>query len=215
MISLVEEYIESGNSQALAQLLSTDPELLQLKTSRKMSPLLHACCTRNQEIVDTILEHQVELDLFEAAASGRFDWLAHQVSKISLQTTQYADNGYTALGLSVEFGHEELVRYLLIKEMDVNVPMDDSLGNYPLHLAVLHQKEIIAKMLLEAGARVNISQTEGLSPLHLAAKHGNIELIIQLLEAGATVKGRTREGKTAGDLADEAGWKDLARILND
>ncbi|MEY5068945.1 MAG: hypothetical protein RLZ47_807 [Bacteroidota bacterium] len=215
MIKLLEELIESGNAQALNQLLATEPNLLQLKTSRNLSPLLHACETRNQEIIAILVEHQTEFDLFEACACGKFDWVTHQISKNPEQLSQCAYDGLTALGLAVQFGQEEIVRYLLIKDVEVNTAMNNNSLNFPLHLAILNHQDMIAKMLLEAGALVNVTQAEGLSPLHLAASRGNIELIIQLLEAGAEVKQQCLEGKTAGDLAEENGWSEIARILND
>lgn len=215
MIKLLEELIESGNAAALKHLLAAEPNVLLLKTSLNLSPLLHACETKNQEIIDLLVEHQSEFDLFEACACGKFDWVTHQIFKNPEQLSQYTSHGYTALGLAVEFGQEEIVRYLLIKDVEVNKAMNNDSRNFPIHQAILNRQDMIAKMLLEAGALVNVTQAEGLSPLHLAASQGNIELIILLLEAGAEVKQQSREGKTAGDLAEENGWREIARILND
>ena len=74
---------------------------------------------------------------------------------------------------------------------------------------------MVAKMLLEAGAKVNVAQQSGATPLHSAAQNGNIELLIVLLEAGAEVNARMEGGKTPANLAAEKGFSDIAKILSE
>src|SRR5690606_14503779 len=122
-------------------------------------------------------------------------------------------HGFTALGIAAHFGHEDIVRYLLLKGADPNLPSHNGYRVFPLHAAVSANYDIVAKMLVEAGAEVNVLQTSNVSPLHHAAQNGNIEMLILLLEKGAHVQIKNDTGQTPSDLARERGHLEIAKIL--
>lgn len=215
MLNLLEAYIEQGKKEDLIALLDRSPELAAQKTSRQLSPILFACYLKKPAMAEILINYLEEVALFEAVALGRFDWVAHQVVKNPQQINQCSELGFTALGLAIYFGHEDITRYLLLKGADVNQPAKNASGLYPLHSALVNKNNTLAKMLLEAGAEVTIQEVSGITPLHLAASQGNLEMIICLLEAGADVLAKTKGGKTPGDWAADNGWTDIARILND
>lgn len=215
MQALLEDYIQNGKTGELERLLHISPELAVQKTSRQLSPLMLACYLKKTHIAEIIVKFLEEPDLFEACAFGRFDWVAHQIFKHPEGINAYSELGFTALGLAVYFGHEDITRYLLLKGADPNLPARNASGVFPLHTAVLNKHNMLAKLLFEGGADVNVKQSNGITPLHVAASQGNIELIILFLEAGADVRALTENGKSPGDWAAEKGWAEIARILND
>jgi ankyrin repeat protein len=212
-VELLEEYIQTGNTSALKQLLDVSPELAQVKTSSKVSPLLLSCYYKKPEITGLLLGYIPEPDIFEAAAIGKFDRVANHIYLHPGAINAFSDDGFTPLGLACYFGHEEIARYLLLKGAEVNLPSQNSFGVYPLHSAAAANNLDITKIVLEAGADVNVRQQSGFTPLHAAAQHGNIEMLILLLEAGADVGARTDAGLTPSNLATERGFHDIARIL--
>ncbi len=214
-IRLVEEYIETGNLSALSTLLRSEPWLVDGKTSHQVSPLLLSCYYKKAEITRLLLEYVSELTIFEAAATGKLDQVTDQVHQHREQLNSYSADGFTPLGLACYFGHEEVVRYLLFKGSEVDVPSKNGFSVYPINSAVAANNAEITKLLLEAGADVNVAQYGGVTPLHSAASHGNIELIILLLEAGASISARTDDGKTPSLLAADKGFADIARILRE
>lgn len=212
-LNLLEEYIETGNGNALYDLLMANPGLVLMRTSSNVSPLMLACYYKKPELAAIILHHVQDISIFEACAMSKLDAVAQLIYLNPGLINEFSDDGFTPLGLAAYFGHEDITRYLLLKEADPNIPSNNGYNVFPLHSAVAADYTMIAKMLLEAGARVNIAQGSGITPLHSAAQNGNIELLIDLLEAGAKVNSRMEGGKTPADLAAERGYREIAKIL--
>ncbi len=212
-LELLEEYIQTGNTTAVSDLLRSNPELATLKTRHNISPLMLSCYYQKPEISAIIMGYAGEPDIFESSATGKFDSVANFVYKEKELINSFSEDGFTPLGLACFFGNEEIARFLLLKGAEVNVPSNNGFNVYPIHSAVASNNSDITKILLEAGAEVNVKQQSGITPLHSAAYNGNIEIIILLLEAGSNVKAQMDDGKTPADMADEKGFKDIARIL--
>lgn len=211
---LLEKYIQTGNSVELNAFLTANPKLASVKTSHQVSPLMLCCYYKQPALAEIILNHLESLTFFEAAALGKKELVEEALSENPDLVNEFSDDGFTALGLASYFGNEDVVRLLLLKGADPNVSSQNGFNVFPLHSAVASNYDMIAKMLLEAGAEVNVVQMSGATPLHSAAHNGNIELLIVLLEAGANVNALTEDGKTPADKASEKGFGDIAKILS-
>lgn len=210
----LEELIIKADKAAINDYLSSNISALRESTSLGVSPLMLSCYYKKPEITALLIDHLGEIDLFEAAAAGKFDVVAHEVFKYPTTINDYSSDGFTPLGLAVFFGHEEVARYLVLKGADVNLPSENGYHVYPIHSAVAENYVSISKMLIENGSNVNVVQTLGLTPLHSAAQNGSIEIIIYLLEKGANVEARMENGQLPTDLAKERGFEEIAEILN-
>jgi len=210
---LLEEYIQAGNSIELNALLTANPKLAVTKTSHQVSPLMLCCYYKKPELSEIILKHIDSITFFEAAALGKTDVIEKGLNDNPALVHDFSDDGFTPLGLAAYFGNEDVVRLLLLKESDPNVSSNNGYNVYPIHSAVAANYNMVAKMLIEAGAGVNVVQMSGITPLHSAAHNGNIELLIVLLEAGANVSALTEDGKTPADKASEKGFVEIAKIL--
>lgn len=212
-LSVIEEYIETGNYQDLDLLLSRDPELIKQSTSHQISPLLLACYYNKPQIVQTLLKYTTSLTIHEACAAGLLHhvqlMIEHKVDVIEEMSSQ----GFTPLGIAAHFGKEDIVRLLLTHGADPNIASQNGYNVYPLHAALAINQSNIAKMLIESGAEVNVFQHGAYTPLHLASQNGNIDLIILLLEHGADINSTTTDGSSASDLAESKGFHEIAEIL--
>lgn len=211
---LLEEYIETGNSAELQNLLTVSPSLATQKTSHQVSPLMLCCYFKKPELANIILQYVTDISLFEAASLGKTDMVEKAITENPALLNEFSDDGFTPLGLASYFGNEDVTRLLLLKGADPNLSSRNGYNVYPIHSAVASNHDMIAKMLLEAGADINVVQMSGATPLHSAAHNGNIELLIVLLEAGANVAAKTEDGKTAADKASERGFLEIAKILS-
>jgi len=213
-VELLERCITDADLPGLNDLLTQDPALATQMTSHKVSPLMLSCYYKRPEVTALLLKYVDAISLFEAAAAGKFDVVAHLVFNHPDAVNLYADDGFTPLGLACYFGQFEVARYLVLKGADVNQPSNNGFNVYPLHSATAGNYTNIARMLIENGANVNVTQKAGLTPLHSAAQHGNLELLILLLENGAEFNIRMEGGKLPADLAREKGFDDIADILD-
>jgi len=212
-IEKLEKYITSGDLNSLDALLIAEPALAKSRTSHQVSPLMLSCYYKKPEVTALLLKYLDEISLFEAAAAGKFDVVAHLVYTHPDAINFYAEDGFTPLGLACYFGHYEVARYLVLKGADVNLPSNNGFKVYPLHSAAAGNYTDIARMLIENNAQVNVRQQAGVTALHSAAQNGNIDLLILLLEHGADINIRMEGGKLPADLAREKGFDEIAEAL--
>ncbi len=212
-IELLEEYIASGDLAGIGTLLQQNPELAKTKTSHNVSPLMLSCYYKKPEVTALLLKYTDNLNLFEACAAGKFDVVAHLLYSHPDAVNEYAEDGFTPLGLACYFGQFEVARYLVLKGAQVNLPSNNGFNVFPIHSATAGNYTDITRMLIDNGANVNVKQQAGATPLHTAAQNGNLDILILLLEHGAETNARMEGGKMPADLAREKGFKEIADIL--
>ena len=212
-IEKLELYITNADLDNLDALLSENPGLVKGRTSHEVSPVMLSCYYKKPDVTALLLKYLDDINLFEAAAAGKFDEVANLVYTHPEALNFYAEDGFTPLGLACYFGHYEIARYLVLKGADVNLPSNNGFRVYPLHSAVAGDYTQIARMLIENNAQVNVKQQAGVTALHSAAQNGNIDLLILLLEHGADVNIRMEGGKLPADLAREKGFVEIAGAL--
>ena len=81
-------------------------------------------------------------------------------------------------------GHARKVQELL-EDSDLDLNIEDCLGNTPLMCACRSGSKDIAQMLVTAGAEVNFVNALGESALNIAVQQEDDDMALFLLEAGA------------------------------
>lgn len=89
----------------------------------------------------------------------------------------------------------------------------DDRGQHPLHVAVIRNERIIARLLIEAGADLNERDNEGNTALHFAAAAHDPELVKVLLEGGAAINALDSHGNTPLHIAAQLDRVEAARAL--
>lgn len=210
----IENYITSGDLEALNAVLKQNPSLAKKPTSHNVSPLMLSCYYKKPEVTEFLLKYVDEVNLFEAVAAGKCDVVEKLIRKYPEAINYYAEDGFTPLGLASYFGQYEIARHLVIQDADVNMPSSNGFNVFPIHSAAAGDHTDIAELLIECGADVNVKQSAGVTPLHSAAQNGNIDMLILLLESGADTTIIMEGGKRACDLAREQGFTQIAEALS-
>jgi len=206
--------IETGDEDAVRDLLDGRPELAEMRNEEGRSPVLHALYTGHGELVETLLDANPALDVFDAAAVGRTRGLEALLSGEPELARARAGDGFTALHLASFFGHEAAAALLLERGADANaVARNSELQVAPLHSAAAGAHPKLVTLLLEHGADPNARQGGGFTPLHAAAQNGDRESVEALLARGADRSAQTDEGQTSEELAAAAGHEKIRQLL--
>src|SRR5690606_14780095 len=139
-LSILEQYIESGNSRDLDLLLTNNPDLILEETSHGISPLLLACYFHKPQIIRVLLQHNQGLNIHEAVAAGVNNYIEAMIKQLPTVVNEISTHSYSALALATHFNKEEAVRILLTHKADPDIPAQNEESLYPLQIALVNKK---------------------------------------------------------------------------
>lgn len=206
--------IRADDLDAVDRLLAADPERAGARDGEGLTPVIQARYWFKRGALDRLLAVRGDdLDIFEAAVTGRADLVRSHLARDPGLARAWSPDGYTALHYPAFFGGVDVAEALLAAGADIEAVSRNAMGARPLHSAAAGRHLDVSRLLIERGADVNASQHGGFVPLHQAAQHGDGELAEVLLAAGADRDARLDDGRTAADIALEAGHEGLADRL--
>lgn len=166
------------------------------------------------ERVKELLASGIELNVYEAAATGQSERLRELIAADPSLVNSHSVDGFTPLGFAVFFRHPENVDILLDAGADVNLASRESMKVAPLASASAAGQIEIAKKLIAHGAHVNTRAANDFTPLHESAASGRIDFAQLLIEHGADVNAKTTDGKTPLDYARENNRTEMVELLS-
>jgi uncharacterized protein len=207
--------VTQGDTTKIRAMLKDDPALARAVDQNGVSAITKAAYYRKKEVVQELLGTGLELNIFEAAATGQTQRVRELIKNDPLLANSFSTDGFTPLGLAVFFGNRDCVELLLAGGAQVNLASRESMKVTPLHSAAAAKEIEIARLLIASGADVNTRQAEsGFTPLHEAAANGNIEFATLLIEHGADINARMNDGKTPLAFALERKQDAMAEFLS-
>jgi ankyrin repeat protein len=205
--------VKAGDIDRVEALLAADPALARAQDDAGNSAILLATYYGRKAMVERLRAHDLELNIFEAAAIGDAERVAALAEDDPGRVNAFSHDGYTPLGLAAFFGHETIAKDLLERGADVNAASRNRMRVMPLHSAVAGGHIGIARALVERGADVNASQQDGFKPLHGAAQNGQDEMVLLLINHGADIDAQTGDGRTALSIAQAEGHEVVVDLL--
>lgn len=209
------EAATAGDLSRVKEMLHHDPSLARAKDQNGVSVIMKATYYGKKDVVTALLDSGVDLDVFEAAATGQTARLRELVGNDPSLVNAYSPDGFTPLGFAVFFSQPENVKALLDAGADVNLPSRESMKVTPLASAAAAKQTELARVLIAHGANVNARGATGHVPLHEAAANGNVELVKLLIDSGADRNAKTDDGKTPLDFAIEYKRDEVVDLLKE
>jgi ankyrin repeat protein len=188
--------VKNGDLNVVKQMLKEDASLARAKDGNGISAILKATYFGRKEVADLLLASGIELNIFEASATGQADRVKKLVTGDPSLTNSFHTDGFFPLGLATFFGHADTVDVLLAAGADVNLVSRESMKVSALQSAVASGRIDIARKLIGKGANVNPRSEGGFVPLHEAAAKGDLEFAKLLLDNGADINAKSDDGKT-------------------
>jgi ankyrin repeat protein len=106
---------------------------------------------------------------------------------------------------AIASGRFEEVRDLVLDNVDLD---EKTLGQTPLHQAILLGRQDVARLLIDRGADVNAQDEEGRRPLHYAVWQNQMAVASALLSHGADVHAVDKHGMTPLSIT---GYSELSK----
>jgi ankyrin repeat protein len=206
--------IRADDLEAVDHLLTADRGLARARDGEGLTPVIQARYWFKLAALDRLLAVRGDdLDIFEAAVTGRADLVRSNLARDPTLATAWSPDGYTALHYPAFFGGADVAEVLLEAGADMDAASRNAMGARPLNSAAAGRNLDVSRLLVAHGADVNTAEHGGFVPLHQAAEHGDGELVELLLAAGADPDVRLDDGRTAADIAIEAGHEGLSDRL--
>lgn len=202
-----------GDVAKVKEMLHANPTLAQSKDQNGLSVILKATYYGQRDVVEALLSSGVELNVFEAAATGQTDRVRALIEQEPALVNSYAPDGFAPLSLAAFFGHPETVEALIAAGAEVSAPSRETMKLTPLASALAAGHNQIARTLIEHGANVNAKGDSDVTPLHTAAARGNIEAATFLLEHGADINATTTDGKKPITYAEDRNHPEMVEFL--
>lgn len=193
--------IRAGDLERVRALLTEDPARASARDGDGLSAVLAALYQQRRDIADVLLAAGPELDVLDAAATGRLDVLRAEIDANADALAARSPEGFTPLHLAAFFGGHAAVRLLLAAGMDPDADADNPPRVRPIHSATAARDHEAVRALLEAGADPNVHQQGGFTPLQSAAHNDDVESTELLLRHGADPALAADDGQDARAMA--------------
>jgi ankyrin repeat protein len=135
--------------------------------------------------------------LLQAALAGKLEVVRYLVKEFGVDIHQVDENGYFALYIAAQQGHEALVR-CIVQELGADVKQARHDVCTPLFIAAQMGHEFVVRCIVkELGADVNQEDMDGCTPLFITVKKGHESVVrCMVKELGADVNKSTHDGST-------------------
>ena len=125
-----------------------------------------------------------------------------------------AKDGATPILIAAQNGHQEAVRFLLKKKVDVTKAMKS--GATALFVAAQNgYLQVVQDLVAANKSLVNMCLQNGTSPLYVAAQNGHLDVVKYLQQEGADTRKKACGGASPFFIAAQNGHVTVVRFLLD
>jgi uncharacterized protein len=185
-------------------------------------PIFEACSNGNLDFLKSYLEkggsvytHGENIPFISAliVGAGHFDLLKELVAHNLDLNRPFNSFGESLLTQAIRYNQVPIVKYLLEKGIDVNLP--DGSGISSFIMACGGASTEVLQMLINTGGNLQDKRYSGHTPVFRAAQSGRVDLIDLLAKHGADIDEPDNLRKTPLIIAAQAGRLEVVKWLLD
>lgn len=179
--SILHYACKSGNLELVQYLINLNADI-SLHDVFGNTVLHYAAKSGNKDLLQHLFTLHAPGDirvLHDAAESGNIELVDSLLNNHIHHLNPNGEPINNVLEFAVNSGNTALVKYLIDRGLDINLP-----GQLLLHTAAGRGNIQIVKLLLEHGLNPQMTDYWGNTVLHFAARSGNIELVDYLIGLG-------------------------------
>ena len=223
-IEQLEQVLFDGEGKLIKEEEMDDETKMMTAEEFTMKPLTSACYRGELEVVDCLLNHGADPNLYPEEFWVPLHWASHSghaaiVERLikagaNINSNQGGEENDTPLIIASREGHVDVVDCLLSHGADIEATASKSLT--ALMKSSRSGMIDVVDRLLAAGAKVNALTDRGTTALILACAGGHVPIIDRLVVHGSDFHHRTElSGKNALIVASECGRvKAVDRLLS-
>jgi len=190
----------SGDVAAVIRFLDSDPALLYSRDANGNSVYTLAWLAGKKDVVKTLEERGLKLDIFEAAVSGNVLIATEIVRAVQGVVHLRSIDGRTPLHYATAGAHPAMVMFLNGQGADLSAGPESPVFA-AAECADPEIGETMAQTLLGNASDPNAKRKDGTTLLHAAAARGNAAVVRILVHRGADVGAKDSAGRTPLDVA--------------
>ena len=214
-----------GGALVFLKQLLDQGEDVNARSSAGLTALHEACLENRIEAARLLLSRGADINVATTRTGmtplmiavdkvTKDDTLLKELLRRKPQVNQQSNEGWTALSLACDNGHEDYARILLNNNADPNLPRND--GTMPLMMAVNKNSLDIVQMLVKRGAKVNAARpSDGMTALAFTCLTGNVEIARWLLENSADPNAKLKDGTSLVQLAQAKNNPKILQLISD
>lgn len=196
---------KKGLLQHVKTLITSTPQLVNVKDSHNNTPLVWAASGGHTEVVDFLLAHGADIHLGTQLPSGLPSDFKH-----------HAINNYSPLDWAINNGHVDTILTLINAGAKAN-HVHTKIKNKSLKEIIEEGDLSLVKFFIEHNKRfLNQLDEKGYTPLHYSARYGQIEIARYLVAENADLDiptTKTSDNLTALELATKHKHDSIAILL--
>lgn len=198
------------------ELLSALPERMPISLlfdEQGTSLVAHCVFGGLRDALAALVAHDPAISLHDAAVANLEDRVRALIAGGTDALNLLSPDGWTALHLAAHFGHTAICRRLLDAGALTTVFSRAFERNLPIHAACAGRSEAVVALLAPRTPNLDEPVAQGFTALMEAAYQGLAGCVEILLEAGADPRLERDDGKTATEIAREAGHTEVAERI--
>lgn len=166
----------------------------------------------NKNILETSLNART---LFVKAVVNNWPDIVETLLRAEVNSNFICKGGFTPLYMAKLYGHDEIVKILLVHKDKIDINIRDAYGETQLGIAAAKGDAKVAAMLINNGADPNIADNEGFTPLYIAKVRGHDEIVATLLahKDKLNLNIQDENGQTQLHIAALEGDLEVAKML--